>query len=120
MAMVHHDAELRDWAVCRIDRFVVLVGRIFADKKQRWPDGRLIQSSPLLTPFAANEGNVVATLNSHYLLVGPRRSLRDAMALIVILHLDEAQSIEIAKVFAKPPQPNKALRELGRSKPPWA
>jgi hypothetical protein len=33
--MVHHDAELRDWAVCRIDAFVVLIGRIFADKKQR-------------------------------------------------------------------------------------
>jgi hypothetical protein len=118
--MVYHDAELRDWAVQRSEGFATLVGRVFGDKKRRWPDGRLIQSSPLLTPLAAREGNVVATLNSHYLLVGPRRSLRDALTQLVIFHLNDAQSIELARVFAEPPEPNKALRELGRSKPPWA
>lgn len=120
MSMVYHDAELRDWAVQRFEGFATLVGRVFGDKKKRWPDGRLVQTSPLLAPRSAKQGNVVATLNSHYLLDGPRRSLRDALAQLVILHLDEAQSIEFAKVFAKPPKPNKALRELGRSKLPWA
>ena len=118
--MVHHDAELRDWAVQQFEGFATLVGRVYGDKKKRWPDGRLIQSSPLLTPLTAREGNVVATLNSYYLLVGPRRSLSDATAPLVILHLDKAQSTEFAKIFAEPPKPNKALRGLGRSKPPWA
>ena len=111
--MVHHDAELRDWAVCRIDGFVVLVGRIFADKKQRWPDGRLIQTSALLTPAAAKEGNVVATLNSHYLLIGPPFSVDDFEA-EGIPHLDQIQSIEFARSLSRPPEPNNALRNLGR------
>lgn len=118
--MVYHDAELRDWAVQRFEGFATLVGRVYGDRKKRWPDGRLIQSSLLLTPLSAKEGNVVATLNSHYLLVGPRRSLRDALAQLVILDLDEAQTIEFAQIFAKPPKPNQALRDLGRLKPPWA
>lgn len=40
----------------------------------------MIQTSPLQTPSAALEGRVIATLNSHYLLVGPKRLLMELMA----------------------------------------
>lgn len=39
----------------------------------------MIQTSVLLTPGTAKEGNVVATMNSRYLLVGPGRSLEQLM-----------------------------------------
>lgn len=78
--MVYHDAELRDWALYRREGFVVAAGRIFGDKKERWSDGRLIQTSALLTPGAARAGAIIATLNSHYLLVGPRFQLDDPYA----------------------------------------
>lgn len=108
--MVNHDAELREWAVCRIEGFVVLVGRIFADKKQRWPDGRLIQSSALLTPGAAKQGNLVTTLNSHYLLAGPPFRLDDLVAK-GLLNLDQRQSVQFAEMLGKP-----AASQQGTSK----
>ena len=70
--MQHYDAELRAWALYRYRGFVVVVGNVYADKKGRFPDGRMIQTSPLLTIGAARNGSVVATLNSRYLLVGPK------------------------------------------------
>ena len=97
----------------------MLVGRIFADKRRRWPDGRLIQTSVLLTPAAAKEGNVVASLISHYLSIGPPFSLDDFEP-EGAWHLDRSQSIDFAKSLSRPPKPNKALRKLGRSKAPWS
>ena len=70
-----YDAELRNWTVYRTQGFVVAIGEVYNDNKGRWPDGRLIQTSALLTPDVAKEGNVVATMNSFYLLVGPNRGL---------------------------------------------
>lgn len=75
--MQQYDAELRAWALYRYQGFVVIVGQIYGDKKGRFPDGKMIQTSPLLTPGVARNGNVVATLNSHYLLVGPKRAPKE-------------------------------------------
>ena len=75
--MAHYDAELRFWTTFEYFGFVLAAGKIFGDKKGRWPDGHMIQTSPLQRPSAANEGRVVATLNSHYLLVGPKRLLTE-------------------------------------------
>jgi hypothetical protein len=75
---VHYDAELRGWATYKTSGFMVATGFVYNDRKGRWPDGRMIQTSVLLTPGAAKEGNVVATMNSFYLLVGPNRDLERA------------------------------------------
>lgn len=77
---MHYNAELRDWIVYETQGFVVAAGRIYNDGKGRWPDGRLIQTSVLITPSAAKAGNVVATMNSRYLLVGAERSLKKQLA----------------------------------------
>lgn len=77
IGMKYFDAELRGWNLCKRHGFVVAAGRIFSDKKGRWPDGRLIQTSALLTPRAARDGNVIATLNSFYLLIGPKCDLHE-------------------------------------------
>jgi hypothetical protein len=66
-----YDAELRAWVLYRYQGFVVVVGNVYADKKGRFPDGRMIQTSPLLSVGTPRDGNIVATLNSRYLLVGP-------------------------------------------------
>ena len=79
-ALPHYDAELRFWTTFERHGFVLAGGKIFGDKKGRWPDGHMIQTSPLQTPSAAKEGRVIATLNSHYLLVGPRRLLMELRA----------------------------------------
>ena len=68
--MLEHDAELRFWWRHRINGFLVLVGAIFGDRKGRWPDGRIIHTSVLLSADP-REGAVVNTANSSYLLVGP-------------------------------------------------
>ena len=78
--MSHYDAELRFWTTFERHGYVLAGGKIFGDKKGRWPDGHMIQTSPLQTPSAAKEGRVIATLNSHYLLVGPKRHLMELMA----------------------------------------
>jgi len=75
--MPHYDAELRAWVLYRYQGFVVVVGNVYADKKGRFPDGRMIQTSPLLSVGTPRNGNVVATLNSRYLLVGPERRQRE-------------------------------------------
>lgn len=64
------DAELRGWWRHRINGFLVLVGAVFGDRKRRWPDGRLISTSVLLSKNP-REGAIVKTMNSRYLLVGP-------------------------------------------------
>jgi hypothetical protein len=75
---MHSDAELRGWATYKTSGFMVATGRVYNDRKGRWPDGRVIQTSVLLTPGAAKVGNVVATMKSYYLVVGPKRDLERA------------------------------------------
>lgn len=49
---------------------MVAVGRVFSDGKGRWPDGHMIRTSSVLDG-AGKEGEVIATLNTRYLLSGP-------------------------------------------------
>lgn len=79
-SLPHYHAELRFWTTFDYFGFVLAAGKIYGDKKRRWPDGHMIQTSPLQTPSAAEEGRVIATFNSHYLLVGPKRILTELMA----------------------------------------
>lgn len=75
-----YNAELRGSTTFDTGWSVIAVGRIFGDRKCRWPDGRMIQTSALQAPSEAMEGRVVATLNLHYLLVGPKRLFLEVAA----------------------------------------
>jgi hypothetical protein len=71
MAALRFDAVLKEWwIVAFLDGFAV-VGQIYGDTKRRFPDGRWIMTSRVLTsrPKVAN-GNVIQTRNSRYLLIG--------------------------------------------------
>lgn len=64
------DAELHGWWRHRINGFLVLVGAVFGDRRGRWPDGRMISTSVLVSKNP-QEGAIVKTMNSRYLLIGP-------------------------------------------------
>ena len=75
-----HDAELRDWAFREHKRSVVAFGRIFGDRKGRWPDGSAIATSAIVSG-ARQEGTVITTLNTRYLLSGPPGDLEALLRL---------------------------------------
>lgn len=65
-----YDAELRDWTFREYKQSVVALGRVFGDRKGRWPDGYAIATSAVVGG-AREEGSVITTLNTRYLLSGP-------------------------------------------------
>lgn len=68
---VQYDAILREWAIVSFTFERSLVGRIYDDRKGRFPDGRWIITSAVTTPLGrVASGNVVRTRNSRYLLIG--------------------------------------------------
>lgn len=69
-----YDAELYDWTLVSwpsaTGPWAVLIGRVLRDRKARFPDGRRIHTSIVLTPPAEiASGRIVQTLNSRYLLL---------------------------------------------------
>ncbi|AFO71555.1 hypothetical protein phiCbK_041 [Caulobacter phage phiCbK] len=68
--MSDHDACLTNWVLCDAPGGgLVVIGEIMADKRGRWPDGRLIHTSLLQDKAeAVAPGAVIATLNSRYIL----------------------------------------------------
>lgn len=71
-----HDAELRDWAFKRVGNATHAFGRVFGDRKGRWPEGFAIATSPVQAG-AQEEGSVIRTRNSRYLLAGPPGNFGD-------------------------------------------
>lgn len=65
-----YDAELRHWVMRDYKQSTVVIGRVFGDRKGRWPDGYAIATSNVVSG-AHEEGCVITTLNSRYLLSGP-------------------------------------------------
>jgi hypothetical protein len=65
-----YDAELRDWCFHEDGAATVAFGRVFEDRTRRWPDGYAISTSTVVSG-AREEGAVIATQNTHYLLSGP-------------------------------------------------
>jgi len=61
------DAILEDWTPLRIGDYTVLRGAIKGDEKSRFTDGEFIRTSTVLDG-SLNEGNVVKTRNTLYLL----------------------------------------------------
>lgn len=74
------DAELREWAFTRREGHTVAVGRVYADRKLRWPDGYAIVTSPVVKG-PRREGAIITTANTRYLLTGPRGELQAMLAL---------------------------------------
>ncbi len=69
------DAVLRNWIILRFsnhpDAPPALVGQVMHDRKGRFPDGRWIVTSIVLTaPNRLRAGEIVETLNTRYLLAG--------------------------------------------------
>jgi hypothetical protein len=65
-----YDAELREWCFHGEGQFTVAFGRVFGDRKQRWPDGYAISTSTVMSGLR-EEGAVITTRNTRYLLSGP-------------------------------------------------
>ena len=67
-----YDAVLRDWIILPLPAYPgthLLVGIVTSDRKNRFPDGRCIHTSAIVTPLEKIvEGAVAETLNTRYLL----------------------------------------------------
>lgn len=71
MAALDFDAVLKEWWVVVFGDGISVVGIIYGDRKARFPDGRLVMTSKVLTPRSlVVSGNIIRTLNSRYLLIG--------------------------------------------------
>jgi hypothetical protein len=71
MSAAKFDAVLREWVIVDFTFESSIVGRVYGDRRQRFPDGRWIITSALVTPLhKIRSGNVVRTANSRYLLSG--------------------------------------------------
>jgi hypothetical protein len=84
-----YDAELRQWAFHYRLGLTVCVGRVFNDRKGRWPDGYAIATSEV-TSGALEEGSVITTLHSRYLLSGPAE---DSSAWRLLFERQEANAL---------------------------
>ncbi len=69
-----YDAVITDWRIVKFDdKYPVLLGTIFDDKKHRFADGYWFRSSVITGPMKkgeveAKQGTIITTLNSRYLL----------------------------------------------------
>ena len=71
MGTLDFDAALKEWWVVTFFDGIAVVGQIYGDTKGRFPDGRWIMTSKVVTrrPKVVS-GNVIQTRNSRYLLIG--------------------------------------------------
>jgi len=71
MAALRFDAVLKEWWVVTFLDGVAVIGQIYGDTKGRFPDGRWIMTSRVVTPVPrVASGKVIQTRNSRYLLIG--------------------------------------------------
>lgn len=67
-----HDAVLHDWITVQMPNYLdthLLVGMVTNDHESRFPDGRCIHTSAIVTPLEEIvDGAVTETLNTRYLL----------------------------------------------------
>lgn len=75
-----YDAELREWAFKREGKSAVALGRVHGDRKRRWPDGYAIATSAVVHGNR-QEGGVITTQNTRYLLSGPSGDLQAMLQL---------------------------------------
>lgn len=71
MGALRFDAVLKEWWIVTFLDGIAVVGQIYGDTKGRFPDGRWIMTSKVVSsrPRVAS-GNVIRTRNSRYLLIG--------------------------------------------------
>ncbi len=75
-----YNAELREWAFRRDGRGLTGFGLVYGDEKGRWPDGYAIATSPVVHG-RCEEGEVITTRNTRYLLSGPPGDLEAMLKL---------------------------------------
>lgn len=80
-ASTNYDARLDDWFVIIVAsegvEYITLLGTVWFDRKNRFRDGRMIQTSPLKDGRSKlGMGKVVSTANSLYLLGKPLSGAR--------------------------------------------
>jgi hypothetical protein len=71
------DAELYDWVLVSwpssSGNWPIVFGRVMNDRKGRFPDGRRIHTSVVISPPAEiASGHIIQTLNTRYLLRGTK------------------------------------------------
>lgn len=91
-----HDAELRDWAFMRDGGYRVASGRVFGDRKLRWPDGYAIVTSAIMYG-RCEENYVITTRNSRYLLSGPPGDLQEMLTLAKSMAANDSRRAEVAR-----------------------
>ncbi|URD60750.1 hypothetical protein M8312_13385 [Sphingomonas sp. KRR8] len=76
-----YDAELREWSFRDHLGSTVAFGRVYSDRKGRWPAGFAISTSAIIDDGNRQEGSIVRTLNTRYLLSGPPGNAEAMLAL---------------------------------------
>lgn len=91
-----HDAELREWGFSRQGGVLVAFGRVYDDRRQRWPDGYAISTSAV-TGGGRKQDAVVSTRNTRYLLSGPPGELGAMLVLARDMLANGERREEVAK-----------------------
>lgn len=91
-----YDAELRDWAFQRSGEFLICFGRVYGDRKGRWPDGYAIATSAVMRG-RRKAGAVIATRNTRYLLSGPPGNLEALIKLAQVMAANGARRAQAAQ-----------------------
>jgi hypothetical protein len=91
-----YDAELREWAFRHTAGVLTGFGRVYGDQKGRWPDGYAIATSAV-THGRPEEGEVITTRNTRYLLSGPPGDLEEMLKLAQDLAANGARRAQVAQ-----------------------
>lgn len=80
-------AELLDWDVCNIGPGYILTGKIRADKKHRWSDGKRVHTSMVQAVSETKDAFLIHTVNSIYSLPkdDPFRGIRTEFPTIMVV-----------------------------------
>jgi hypothetical protein len=92
----NHDAELREWAFRRDGQRLIAFGRVYGDRKGRWPDDYAITTSAV-THGRRKEGEVITTRNTRYLLSGPPGDLEAMLKLAQDMAANGARRMQVAQ-----------------------
>lgn len=65
---MEYTAVLKRWFLVDTQWGYVVVGDIYGDKKERWPDGYRVRTSKIETFAIHNQSRYIITLNSTYKL----------------------------------------------------
>ncbi len=65
------DGTIENWRIVDMGGYKVIVGDLYGDAKGRFLDGTYVKTSPI----KAQDGNIIRTVNSIYLLGDPYKGV---------------------------------------------